>query len=168
MPGRESAGAFFRRRAAVRTARALIPATGDVNDLIDALAQRRGRPIRILDMPLSGTPSGAWIPTSSADYLVYPTGASSTRRVAALCHELGHILLRHQPGFHGLAAEPLLQALAPRLAPHAALRMLLRDGYTDAEEAGAERLGTILSAALEDRSRLAAWTASSRLSTRLR
>src|SRR5580765_3237833 len=145
--------ASVRLREAVRTGRAL----------------SRERDVRVIEVLLTGNaPSGAWIPTLQYDYLLVPLGASPTRRCAVLCHEVGHLLLHHDPAFHSSLSPKLLAALAPSLPMDTTRKMLQRTGYSNHEEAAAEYVGTSLAVALDDCARAAEWQASSRLSARLR
>jgi hypothetical protein len=139
-----------------------------VDDLIAALARKRERAVVVLPVALSGNaPSGAWIPMTDRDYLLVPTTASPRRR-AILCHEVGHILLGHEPALHDSLTPELMHALAPTLPLETTRKVLQRTGYTNRQEADAEQVGTALSAALEDLARAGDWEASSRLSSRLR
>lgn len=158
-----------RHRSAVRDGRALLSHGATVDDLVTALARKRERAVFVLPVALSGNaPSGAWIPMSDRDYLLVPTTASPTRRRAILCHEVGHILLGHEPALHDSLTPELMHVLAPTLPLETARKVLQRTGYTNRQEADAEHVGTALSAALEDLARAGNWEASSRLSSRLR
>jgi hypothetical protein len=76
----------------------LMPATGRVEDLVEAVSAAQEWPVRLLPFDLGrGAPSGLWIATGAADYIVYPSGASAAERTAIICHELSHILLQHEP-----------------------------------------------------------------------
>lgn len=159
----------LRRRAAARLGRRLIPDSGDVQDLVSSVSASRDRSMILLELPLRGcAPSGAWMPMPDADYLLYPEGASPTRREAVLCHELGHILLKHDPALHASLSLETLRTLAPSLSASTARAMLFRMGYTTDEEAAAEFLGTLLVTALHERRQSRKWETSSRLSQRLR
>jgi hypothetical protein len=165
----ESLSMWRRQRKAAREGRALIPATGLVDDLVTAVGASRGRPFRLLGAPLRGTmTSGAWLPTPQADYVLYPKSASPTRREAVICHELGHVLLHHDPALHDALTPALLGEVAPSLSLSTARAMLFRSSYTNREEADAEYVGTVLATALADRREARDWESSSRLSEHLR
>ena len=165
----ESMSTWNRQRKAAREGRAFIPATGLVDDLVTAVGASRGRPFRILGAPLRGTmTSGAWVPTTKADYVLYPQSASPTRREAVICHELGHVLLHHDPALHDALTPALLGEVAPSLSLSTARAMLFRSSYTNREEADAEYVGTVLATALADRREARDWESSSRLSEHLR
>lgn len=165
----ESMSTWRRARRAAREGRALIPTTGSVDDLVAAVGASRGRPFRIFGAPLRGTmTSGAWIPTTQADYVLYPESASPTRREAVICHELGHVLLHHDPALHETLSPALLGQVAPSLSQSTARAMMFRSSYTNQEEADAEYLGTVLATALAGRREASHWESSSRLSEHLR
>lgn len=146
-----------------------MPTCGSLEEWLRALERRRQRSIRTLAVPLSGNaPSGAWIPMASSDYLIYPESASPTRKEAALCHEVAHILLGHQPALHTSLTPALLEQIAPSLSLKAARAVLLRTGYTTHEEADAEIAGTLLATGLGERRMVNAWESTSHLSSRIR
>lgn len=156
-------------RRAVRRGTQLLPASGTADDFVEALARRRSREVRILETNLGGnSPSGAWIPTSQRDYFLVPAGASPTRRRAVLCHEAAHVLLGHDPALHASLTPALLQALAPTLQLTTSSRLIQRTGYSDRQEAAAERVATLLAASFDDHARAREWGRSSTLSARLR
>lgn len=159
----------LRLRSAVRRGMSLLPDNGDVDQFVVALAGSRSRELRLLEVELTGnSPSGAWVPTDRRDYFLVPRAASPTRRRAVLCHEAAHILLGHDPALHASLDRSLLLSLAPNLPAATSARLLQRSGYRDEQEAAAERVGTLLAASLEDRSRAITWARSSLLSARLR
>ncbi len=130
----------------------LVPASGDLADLVDAVAAMRSRPITLMPVELAGdAPSGLWIATQAQDYIAYPANADAPWRSGIVCHELAHMLLEHapRPGTAELTALTALTAhAAPSIDPAVAARFLQRHGYGDAAEVDAERLGTTLAAAL--------------------
>ena len=158
-----------RQHVAAHVGQRLLPDSGAVEDLVDALSRRRDRRMYLLEVPLQGgAPSGAWMPLDGADYLLYPESASPTRRDAVICHELAHILLAHDPALHASLSTAALSAIAPSVSPAAARAVLYRTGYTTSEEAAAEFVGTLLAAGLHERRQIRKWETSSRISERLR
>ena len=85
-----------------------------------------------------------------------------------ICHELGHVLLHHDPALHDALTPALLGEVAPSLSLSTARAMLFRSSYTNREEADAEYVGTVLATALADRREARDWESSSRLSEHLR
>ncbi len=104
------------RKRAVRAARKLAPRDGNPDELVSNVAAHRGRPIVMMPMPLPAeAPSGMWVSTETNDYLIYPAETTPTRRTAVICHEVGHMLMGHDPGLVGESPSSLLSALAPIL-----------------------------------------------------
>lgn len=127
---------------ALRLAKSLMPSDGDVDTFIGAIAAFRGKPIRVLDMPIPPTsPSGGWFACENDDYLVVDVASTQSRRAAIICHELAHILLGHQGDVLG---SDQLSILAPSMDPVVAARFLGRHGYATQIEQEAELLGTQL------------------------
>lgn len=133
-----------RRRAQIEQ---LVRPGGDLNDLVDGVAQTRGRPVHLMAAELGPkAPSGVWLSTTTADYIAYPSDAPPTRRALIICHELAHMVLEHD------LAEPDPEALAvlaaPSLDPTVAARMLRRHDFATQAERDAEMLATRMMAAI--------------------
>lgn len=140
------------RARALSTAQQVAPPSGDVHELVDNVARRLGRTITLVPAPLPPeAPSGFWVATREVDYLVYPDQTTLTRARAVICHELGHMLLGHNPALHTADTTDLLTAIAPDLDPTRASRVLARHGYHDAQETDAEYVGTHMAAAIATR-----------------
>ena len=134
-----------RLRAAQARALKLIPTTGRVDDLVEAVSAAQEWPVRLLPFDLGrGAPTGLWIATGTADYIVYPSGASAAERTAIICHELSHVLLQHQPVGETAQLAQMAAMVAPEIDPAVAQRMLMRHGYTQDVEAEAESFATLL------------------------
>ena len=135
-------------RAALSTVTALLPTPWDIDVFVDRLAEHRGRPIALVPWTFEGvaaSTSGMFMPSGTTDYVFYDATASPARREQVIGHELGHLLLGHNPQLQD-APDGLLQALAPDVSPALARRVLAlaRTGYDDAHEAAAELFGTSL------------------------
>lgn len=108
----------------------LVPATGLVDDLLVAVSQERRREVHLLPADLGPeAPTGMWISTDSAEYIVYPGDASSAERTAVICHELAHMLLDHQPEAQVDRRSQMATTVAPSIKPDVAQRFLHRHGY---------------------------------------
>lgn len=129
------------RRACHRRIRAFeVPAdVRTIDALVDAVARRRGRPIRLhaMDLARSGV-TGAWIPGASCDYVFYEVKTSVRHRAQIVAHELGHMICGHQPAVHAEADRRQLTM------PVAAAHMLARDAYDDEQELAAEQTADLL------------------------
>lgn len=166
---REHLARLTRRSRAVKAAHRLAPENGDARTLVANLAEHRGRPIALLPMPLPPeAPSGMWVATEVCDYLIYPSDTSLTRATAVICHEVGHIILDHNPGLTGDETGSLLNTLAPDLAPDKAARVLARHGYASEQESDAEYLATVLVTLLARSRDCAEWSRPGSMSARLR
>ncbi len=133
------------RKSARARALRLVPDTGDLEDFVHVVGASRGRSIRLMPFPLEpSSPTGLWIATEQADYVVYPEDASPAEKAAIICHELAHMLLHNEPvGGVDLLAE-MAAMVAPRVDPAVARRFLARHGYLQDVEAEAETLATVL------------------------
>jgi hypothetical protein len=129
---------------AARVAKRLLPIDGNLDGLLDALGQVRGRRIHVLRHKFTGRPtSGLWLPTKNADYLVIDDPTTPSRRAAIICHEVAHILLGHTPD---ITTSDLVAAAMPDLSPELIARALARHAYATDDEADAEELGTLIGA----------------------
>ena len=148
-PSRNGAGRQY--RLAHSRALRLVLASGLVDDLVRGFSQARGRPIELVPFDLgAGSPTGLWVATRKADYIVFPVDASSSERTAIICHEVAHMVLEHQAEAkaEGESLSQLTALVAPNVDPSVARQFLTRHGYTDSAEAEAEKLGTVLVAQL--------------------
>ena len=70
----------------------------DITELSRRLGEARGRPIRLIEMSLTGS-LGYSLPHGPYDVCVYEKDTSEPHQNHIICHELGHIMLRHlDPG----------------------------------------------------------------------
>ena len=150
-------------RRARRIATRLVPETGDVDAFVRAVAHHRGRRIVTMAQELGHeAPTGYWISTIDADYVVYPIDSNADQRAVIICHELAHMLLDHQPPEGTLD----LGQLAPSIDPAIAARFLARHGFYEVMEVDAENMATQLMTELNrraDRHELERDTISARL-----
>ncbi len=123
-----------------------IPAPWDLDGFLQALSEQRGRKIQL--RPLEGsstthTPTGLWIPGPEADHIFYETQTSKPHQDHIVCHELSHMILRHQPDpqqpGHYLAKKVFAE-LDPALVASARART----SYGLIEEQEAETLATMI------------------------
>lgn len=143
-----SGSARTRPRKARRVAARLMPENGDLNEFVGAVAKHRGRRIVTMAEDLSlDSPTGYWISTLEADYVVYPEDCTDDQRAVIICHELAHMLLDHQAPEGNL----YVQELAPSIDPAVAARFLNRHGFGDAMEVDAENMATQLTTELARR-----------------
>ena len=130
----------LRRISEQRLRELRLPAdTAEMASVVEHLAAVRGRPIclRALDMPPGG-PSGAWLPTDSADYVFYEATTTRHHQTQIVAHELAHLVCGHTAAAHGRFV-PL-----PLEAGRAADIMLTRAAYSSDEEREAEHMADLL------------------------
>ncbi|WP_431780862.1 hypothetical protein [Streptomyces chumphonensis] len=135
-----------------------LPRPFDLDALCDRIAERRGRPLRLIALegvPDGSTPCGVWVATGTADLIFYEPATSAFHKLQIVLHELSHMLLGHgssdaeRPAYVArLMAEsdtaPVEDA-EEDLDMDQLLHILGRTSYTDDEERDAELLATILS-----------------------
>lgn len=138
-------------RNALRAAEDVIPASGDVEDLLAAMSAARGRNMQLLVAPLGSAISGLLVSTDKADYVVVAEGSSPERQCAIACHEVAHSLLGHShaesPG-SALVESGLLQGVDPELARDV---VAARHAYAHTRETDAETVATYISVKLRRR-----------------
>ncbi|MFJ6943341.1 regulator component [Streptomyces wuyuanensis] len=112
-------------------------------DLCDAVAARRGRPIVLKPLATAGAidaPCGIRVETDAADYLFYEAATSLLHRTHILTHEISHIVCDH-PGSLSLDEHaPLATGINPTLIR----RMAGRTSYTTQDEREAELMATVI------------------------
>lgn len=132
----------MRRRHAALLRDLPLPAPFDVHALCARVAERRGRPIRLI--PMSGLTGvcGLWIGTDTADLIFHESATTPPHREHIILHELAHLLCDHYP----VSARPAEVAamLLPGLDPNMVRRVLGRAGYSTAEEREAETLASLI------------------------
>jgi len=140
----ESGRLVMDRRRLRRELRALeLPARFTVPQLGEALARRRGRPLRLRPegLPVDGL-SGGLLVTESADIVAYQRNTTRVHQDHIICHEFGHLLAGHRTvDVRGLEAARLL---APHIDPAVIQRMLGRTCYAEHEESEAEHIAGML------------------------
>lgn len=126
-------------RAKVRTLGLSMPRPFSIEALCAHVGQRRGRPVRLVELDLSTAAAacGLWIATDTADYICVDRLTSKPLRVHTVLHELCHILCGHQ-GVLGAAEITQFRLLDPALIR----RVLARSAYDRAEEREAELLAS--------------------------
>ncbi|NYG08637.1 hypothetical protein BJ986_003124 [Phycicoccus badiiscoriae] len=148
-------------RAALATARHLLPADGSITGLVEAVATHRGRPIDLLPAHLGPRSSAAFLVQGHGqDYILYAAGADPHERDLAICHQLAHLLMGHgidpvsRPPIGATTATPTSSGRTRYLAVH---------GYGSAQETQAARFARSITAAASARDRRGVWTRSNRV-----
>ena len=114
----------------------------DVRDLCARLAERRGRPIRLLAHPIKVPgPFGLWFMTESMDAIFYQRETTRPHQDHIILHEIGHIIADH-PSDEG--DDQAWDALTPDERPDGTTRALRRTCYDSAYEREAELIATFI------------------------
>ncbi len=138
-------------RPALKAAEELLPASGEVADLLENLSLNRGRPLTLLTEDLGSARSGLLISTEAADYIVVSSSTSPERTAAIVCHEVAHALLGH--AHTADLADSLMDSGLVTGLDEDLVRSVVaaRDTYEKGSESDAELLGTHLSFLLRER-----------------
>ena len=137
-------------RAALAAVDDLIPVPWDLPLLIQRLARRRQRPIRLLTASFPpGEMSGLYLSTEREDLIFYDLAASPTIKEQIVGHELGHMLMGHQlaesDSATPMAESPMAKSrLTAEISPALVQRFLARTAYDNRVEVAAEEFGTRL------------------------
>lgn len=113
-----------------------------MSDVCGRLSKRRGKPIRLIPYPFEVPgPFGMWLPTTSADYILYQAETTALHQEHIIAHELGHLLAGH-----GSVEDenPVWQELMPDIPPETIRRALRRGAYDTDVEREAEMVATML------------------------
>lgn len=127
---------------AARIARVTVPRSGQLDDLVDAVSTKIGRPITVVGKDLPAMYSGVWCSDDSNDEIHVPSNVPMIAREAAVCHELAHIMLGHEPHSVVQPAGNYFQHIDPGAVR--ALRVMHRSVYDEPIEHDAELLATML------------------------
>jgi Zn-dependent peptidase ImmA (M78 family) len=125
LPGYD--GIRRRCRQRVRELGIVAPVPFTIDAVCHQVAEHTGRPILLFTMPLAPTdPSGLWVSTVDADFVVTAPDTTPILRQHVVYHELGHIILGHR----GL--------------PRAVGQVLARSSYDEQDEREAETCADVL------------------------
>lgn len=114
-----------------------------VTQLAQALAQQRGRPLRLRPEPLPPTGlSGALLMTHNIDVIIYQLRTSKMHQDHIICHEFGHLLAGHQ--LQAVTGRDALHLITPSIDPSVVQRILGRSCSSTDEEPEAEHIADIL------------------------
>lgn len=119
-----------------------LPVPFDVHALCERVAERRGRPMRLV--PVAGLTGvcGLWIATDTTDLICYERDTTRPHQDHIILHELSHVLCDHFPV--ELPGTSQARALFPNLDPAMVRAVLGRAGYSTDEEREAETLASLI------------------------
>ncbi|NYT95429.1 hypothetical protein HW126_16740 [Salinispora sp. H7-4] len=136
----------MRERALRKSCRALLRELDirpplDVRELCRRLAERRGRPIRLVPYPIQiPGPFGLWVMTDSADVIFFQKETTAPHQDHIILHEIGHIIADHPSDE---TESEGLDLLTP-VKPNGTTRALRRTCYDSAHEREAELVATVI------------------------
>lgn len=122
-----------------------LPSRVSFDHLLKAVEAAHGKSIVVRLVPKSTVPglSGLWLETETKSHILVPQSHSSLHRMHVICHEFGHILLRHQ-GCDGLAAS--MPSVFNHVGQQKGIkRMLARSPQWNDTEKAAEEVAYLLS-----------------------
>lgn len=136
---------------ATRAALRLMPKDGDLDQMLQNLAEWRGRPITVVKHHLheDGLPSGLWLIRKDDDCIMVEADAGPSRQAVILSHEIAHMMLGHE----GSSVPDLVQQATPDLYPSLVERVLRRDSHDSRDESAAEEVATLIAVELRRRQR---------------
>jgi len=147
----------MRRRCEARLRSLDLAVPFDIREFCDALARRRGRPIRLCPADTTTGPCGLWIATDQVDYFVYDERTSPVHQEHIILHEFSHAVCEHSP--EQVLDEELAQLLFPDLSPVLVRHILGRTCYSEPEEREAEMTASLIAARVHHWAPEATWTA---------
>lgn len=128
-----------RCKRTLRTLDARLPLP--VPALCERLGAQRGRPIRLVAYPLPVPgPSGLWIASPTADYVLYQQHTSTVHQDHIVLHEVGHIIAGHAT----VELDDRTSMLDPGLLRSAIRHAIGRTCYDAEREREAELVATII------------------------
>lgn len=139
---RRSEEARLRRRLRAELAALQIDEPTTMADVCERLGRRRSKPIRLISYPFEMPgPFGMWLPTPSADYILYQAETTKAHQEHIVAHELGHLLAGH-----GAVEDDdtVWRELMPNVPPELIRRALRRGSYDTDQEREAETVATML------------------------
>ncbi|MFF8387344.1 hypothetical protein ACF053_27390 [Streptomyces kanasensis] len=117
-----------------------------LQDLIDTVAARRGKPITVTEVRLPPEVSAFCARGKERDFIVIDATASQLTRLHAALHELFHLWEEHPAEGHTPRpmSEETVRQLLPNLKAGPVLQVLTRSHYDDAHERRAEAFATVM------------------------
>ncbi|MEV7394784.1 hypothetical protein [Streptomyces sp. NPDC091215] len=123
----------------------------DVDELVKALSERRGRPMVLRPCALKKPgPSGLWIDHPQMDVILYQKETTRLHQRQIILHEILHVLVSEwgeDQETAEMSADEFVEVwsdLIPALDPKLIRRIAARCAYEDAEECSVELAATII------------------------
>ncbi|MFI9271122.1 ParH-like protein [Kitasatospora sp. NPDC052896] len=129
-----------------------LPHPFDAAVFVARLAERRGRPIRLIPVTARpNIPCGLLVTTDEADCILYSADTTALHQQHILLHEAAHLVCGHHET--SAAASAAAEVLLPHLPAALMRRVLGRAVYTEPQEREAELVASLI---LSDATRRAA------------
>jgi hypothetical protein len=127
----------------------------EIREFVAWVAGKRGRLIELVPMQFSSDAFAAWVPDDEdlTDYVFYEPGLVEVRTNQFILHEIGHMLLRHQPRKLSQEISTLVRNLHHEPNPGlgtAAVGFLRSIDYSDDQEEEAETFSSLIQARVLD------------------
>jgi hypothetical protein len=124
----------------------------DIDNLVELVAHRRGKPITVLYLALPSRVSAFCIATPERDFVAVDVNASELTQLNAIAHELGHLLFDDseeaevplETGDGSPLPRDLALQLAPALNPDAVTAFFERSHYDSRIERKVEAFATMM------------------------
>lgn len=113
------------------------------DDLFDAVRERRGRKLRLVELAELSAHDGicaVWLTTEVEDFVLHAHSESVLHRQQFVLHEFAHMILGHCDGDECSDADALLPDIPPRTRGRLLKRQDLDSGTEIAAESLADRL----------------------------
>ncbi|GAA1217960.1 hypothetical protein GCM10009665_04810 [Kitasatospora nipponensis] len=94
-----------------------LPRPWGIEELCDALAQQRGRPLTVHPVDLPGLPFGLWYDDGVGDRVLYRSSATGYYRDHIILHEICHLLAGHGVSPQELAEQSAQEARSTQGEP---------------------------------------------------
>jgi len=124
-----------------------IPRPWNLRDFISGLEEQRCRPIRVEPYPTEARlqhPCGMWIRRDDVDIIFYERSTSQYHRQQIILHEIGHIVLQHEPVSVKATGPVAMAQLMPDVNTAAMVKALGRTTFDNEMENQAELFASLL------------------------
>jgi hypothetical protein len=112
-----------------------LPRPWRIEDLCASLAERRGRPLLLLELDLAALPFGLWYFDGERDHIISRAGTTGYHRDHIILHEICHMLAGHNTGQAPSGGAGVASAV---------IEAALADPHTNAHEELAEAFATVV------------------------
>lgn len=124
-----------------------MPDPWDLSLFVQDLAERRGRTIQILPVPIDvkdKTICGAWVPLPAGDVVFVRQHTSEWHQEQIVLHECAHMICGHAPSPTAVAQFVAQMLPAGHWDPDVVAKVLLRSRYDTPIEQQAERVADLI------------------------